>query len=116
MTRLLIAPRQRFKTRYVQSAVNFWRGYDVAWRINVPFLWLSPACFGGWQGAFVRRQRGQGVANPSAEEICLRDVRAPHACCASRQRRGVALHSFEDATDHAAASACWDSPPEQLSV
>jgi len=43
---------------------------NVAWSINVPFLWL--ACLFGWRaGRLVQAAEGQGVQIRSAEEFCL---------------------------------------------
>jgi len=103
--------RQGFNA-YVQSAVNILGGYDVAWRTNVPFLWLSLPV--GWRaGAFCQAAEGQGVQIRSAEEFVCRDARAPHAVRLAINA-GVALHSFEDAIMR--LRHLLDSPPEQLSV
>ncbi|QFU08593.1 2-aminoadipate transaminase [Rhodobacteraceae bacterium THAF1] len=63
---------------YVREAVNILGGYDLAWRPDVPFLWLTLPQ--GWRAAaFVREAEAVGVQMRSAEDFVLRDAAAPHA-------------------------------------
>jgi DNA-binding transcriptional MocR family regulator len=98
--------------KYVQSAVNILGGYDVAWRPDVPFLWLSLPV--GWRaGAFCQAAEAQGVQVRSAEEFVCRDARAPHAVRLA-VNAGVSIDSYEAAILR--LRQLLDSPPEQLRV
>ena len=90
---------------YIQSAVNILGGFDVAWRADVPFLWLRLPV--GW------RAEVEGVQIRSAEDFVCRDARAPHAVRLAINA-GVSLSSFEHAITR--LRQLLDSPPEQLSV
>ncbi|SMO50394.1 DNA-binding transcriptional regulator, MocR family, contains an aminotransferase domain [Thalassovita litoralis] len=62
----------------IRDTVNHLGGHQVAWREDVPFLWVMLP--GGWRSAsFVRAAEAQGVVLKSAEDFVLRDARAPHA-------------------------------------
>ena len=97
---------------YIQSAVNILGGFDVAWRADVPFLWLRLPV--GWRaGAFCQAAEVEGVQIRSAEDFVCRDARAPHAVRLAINA-GVSLSSFEHAITR--LRQLLDSPPEQLSV
>jgi DNA-binding transcriptional MocR family regulator len=97
---------------YVRSAVNILGAYDIAWRADVPFLWLRlPE---GWRaGAFVQAAEAQGVRIRPAEEYASRDARVPHAVRFAINA-GVPLASFEAAITR--LRDLLDNPPELIGV
>ncbi|WP_420010556.1 PLP-dependent aminotransferase family protein [Tateyamaria sp.] len=98
--------------QYVRSAVNILGGYDLAWRADVPFLWLRLPT--GWRaGAFVQAAETQGVRIRSAEEYASRDARVPHAVRFAINA-GVSLSSFEAAIGR--LRDLLDNPPELIGV
>ncbi|MEL6449697.1 MAG: PLP-dependent aminotransferase family protein [Pseudomonadota bacterium] len=105
------AARARINT-YVERAVNTLGGYDLAWRRDVPFLWLRlPA---GWRaGAFVQAAEAQGVRIRAAEEYACREARVPHAVRFAINA-GVSLDSFEGAIVR--LRDLLDNPPETIGV
>lgn len=97
---------------YVRVAVNVLGSYDLAWRTDVPFLWLHLP--DGWRaGAFVQAAEAKGVRIRAAEEYACRDARAPHAVRFAINA-GVSLHSFEAAVRR--LRDLLDNPPESISV
>ena len=96
----------------VRRSVNILGGFDIAWREDVPFLWLNLPQ--GWRaGAFCQAAEAQGVQVRSAEDFTLRDARAPHAvriavnAQASVERFEAAIHCLR---------RLLDNPPEQIAV
>lgn len=97
---------------YVQRAVNILGGYDLAWRADVPFLWLRLPQ--GWRaGAFVQAAEAQGVRIRPAEEYASRDGRVNHAVRFAINA-AVSLSSFEDAITR--LRDLLDNPPEEIGV
>lgn len=97
---------------YVQRAVNILGGYDLAWRADVPFLWLRLPQ--GWRaGAFVQAAEARGVRIRPAEEYASRDARVPHAVRFAINA-GVSVASFEGAITR--LRELLDNPPEQIGV
>lgn len=98
--------------RYIQAAVNILGGYDLAWRPDLLFLWLTlPE---GWRAnAFCQAAEAQGVQIRSAEDY---QGRAAPACHAVRIaiNGGVNLQSYEAAIGR--LRDLLDNPPEQLGV
>ncbi|MEM9395413.1 MAG: PLP-dependent aminotransferase family protein [Pseudomonadota bacterium] len=109
--RMATAVQSEF-ARYIEVAVNHLGRYDIAWRRDVPFLWLSlPA---GWRAAsFCREAESQGVLIRSADEFVLRDGRAPNAVRIAVNAQ-ISLSSFEAAM--VKLVNLLDEPPEQISV
>ncbi|MFT6024126.1 MAG: DNA-binding transcriptional MocR family regulator [Ascidiaceihabitans sp.] len=97
---------------YVESAVNILGGYDLKWRMDVPFLWLKlPE---GWRaGAFCQAAEAQGVQIRPAEEFACRDARVPHAIRFAINA-GVSLASFEAAIHR--LRELLDNPHDQIGV
>ena len=120
MAQLLVDPRLDALTDringvvrdYVQCAVNVLGGYQLAWRADVPFLWLQLPM--GWRtGAFVQAAEAQGVRLRSAEDFVQRNSRAPHAVRLAINA-GVPLETFERALQR--LRVLLDSPPELIAV
>ncbi|MCA0872102.1 PLP-dependent aminotransferase family protein [Seohaeicola saemankumensis] len=97
---------------YVQIAVNTLGVYDLAWRADLPFLWLTlPE---GWRaGAFCQAAEARGVRVRSSEDFTVRSGRAPHAVRMA-VNAGVSLATFESAMTR--LRDLLDNPPEQISV
>ncbi len=97
---------------YVQIAVNTLGVYDLAWRADLPFLWLTlPE---GWRaGAFCQAAEACGVRVRSSEDFTVRSGRAPHAVRMA-VNAGVSLATFESAMTR--LRDLLDNPPEQISV
>lgn len=120
MARLLVDPRLDaiadrvldVTREYVQCAVNELGGYQLVWRPDVPFLWLTlPA---GWRaGAFVQAAEARGVRLRPAEDFVLRTARAPHAVRLS-VNTGVTLGAFARAMQR--LRDLLGNPPEQITV
>ncbi|WP_299741741.1 PLP-dependent aminotransferase family protein [uncultured Tateyamaria sp.] len=108
----LMASARKGIGTYVQRAVNVLGGYDIAWRKDVPFLWLRlPE---GWRaGAFVQAASKQGVGIRAAEDYACRDARTPHAVRIAINA-GVSLQSFEAAIER--LRDLLDNPPDQIGV
>lgn len=105
------AARNRI-TEYVERAVNILGGYDIAWRKDVPFLWLRLP--NGWRaGAFCQAAEAQGVRIRAAEEYACRDARVPHAVRFA-VNAGIGLSSFENAILR--LRDLLDNPPESIGV
>ena len=120
MARLLIDPRLDMITEriqsvlrdYVQCAVNVLGGYQMVWRPDVPFLWLTLPL--GWRAsAFIQAAEAEGVRLRPAEDFVPRTARAPHAVRLSINA-GVALDTFERAMQR--LRRLLDNPPEQIAV
>ena len=98
--------------RYIQAAVNILGGYDLEWRPDLLFLWLTlPE---GWRAnAFCQAAEAQGVQIRSAEDY---QGRAAPACHAVRIaiNAGVSLASYEAAIQR--LRELLDNPPEQFGV
>ena len=98
--------------RYVKVAVNTLGSYDLRWRKDVPFVWLTLPQ--GWRAsAFCQAAEKQGVQVRAAEEFAPRDAQSPHAVRMA-VNGGVSLRSFEAAMGR--LRDILDSPPEQISV
>ena len=97
---------------FVESAVNILGGYDLNWRMDVPFLWLKlPE---GWRaGAFCQAAESVGVQIRPAEEFACRDARAPHAIRFAINA-GVSLENFEAAIGR--LRDLLDNPHDQIGV
>lgn len=120
MARLLVDPRLEGLNHkvhevirdYVQCAVNVLGSYQMAWRPDMPFLWLNLPL--GWRtGAFVQAAEAEGVRVRSAEDFVLRTSRAPHAVRLSINA-GVPLDTFERAMQR--LRRLLDNPPELIAV
>ncbi len=99
-------------TVYVERAVNILGGYDITWRKDVPFLWLTLPQ--GWRaGAFCQAAEAQGVRVRAAEEYAAREARVPHAIRFA-VNAGVGLESFEAAVQR--LRTLLDNPPESIGV
>ena len=97
---------------YIKVAVNVLGSYDLTWRQDVPFLWLTLPQ--GWRAsAFCRAAEEQGVQLRSADEFACRDARTPHAVRLA-VNAGVSLKSFEAAMLR--LRDLLDNPPEQIGV
>lgn len=97
---------------YVQSAVNILGGYQVAWRRDVPFLWVTMPS--GWRaGAFCQAAEARGVQVRPAEEFTTRDGRAPHAVRLA-VNAGIGLDRFEEAV--MILRNLLDHPQDQIRV
>jgi DNA-binding transcriptional MocR family regulator len=95
---------------YVQTAVNVLGGYDLRWRADVPFLWLSLPQ--GWRAsAFCQAAEKQGVQIRA--EFACRDAHSPHAVRIAINA-GIALEHFEMAMVRLVD--LLNNPPEQISV
>ncbi|MBB95798.1 MAG: aspartate aminotransferase [Rhodobacteraceae bacterium] len=98
--------------RYVQSAVNILGGYDLKWREEAAFLWLTLPR--GWRaGAFCREAEAQGVQLRSAEDFAPRNANTPHAVRFA-VNAGLPLTRFENALHR--LRDLLDNPPEQIGV
>lgn len=97
---------------YMRMAVNILGSYEVTWRADVPFLWLTLPP--GWRaGAFCQAAEAAGVKIRPAEEFAARDARAPHAVRLAINAQ-VTSASFEAAMGR--LRALLDNPPERISV
>lgn len=103
---------RREYARYIRAAVNILGGFDLAWREDVPFLWLQlPA---GWRAAaLVQAAEVEGVQVRAADEFALRDGFAPHAVRIAVNAQ-VSLASFEAALER--LKALLENPPERIAV
>ena len=80
---------------YVQRAVNILGSYQVDWRADVPFLWVTLPP--GWRAsAFCQAAEARGVQIRAAEEFATRDGRAPHAVRLA-VNAGIGIDRFEEA-------------------
>ncbi|WP_158963823.1 aminotransferase-like domain-containing protein [Chachezhania sediminis] len=98
--------------RYVQSAVNILGVYDLSWRSDAPFLWLSLPL--GWRaGSFCRAAEAAGVQIRSAEDFAMRSANTPHAVRMAINA-GVPMEAFEAALQR--LRRLLDEPPERIEV
>ncbi|MEM9585271.1 MAG: PLP-dependent aminotransferase family protein [Pseudomonadota bacterium] len=97
---------------YVEATVNILGGYDLKWRKDGLFLWLSlPE---GWRAnAFCQAAEAEGVQIRSAEDYQGRDAQTRH-CVRIAVNAGVSLESHERAI--ARLRALLDNPPGQIGV
>jgi len=97
---------------YVQVAVNTLGVYNLAWRADLPFMWLTLPQ--GWRaGAFCQAAEARGVRVRSSEDFTLRSARVPHAVRMA-VNAGVSLATFDSAMTR--LRDLLDNPPEQISV
>lgn len=97
---------------YIEAALNVLGGYDVKWRKDVPFLWLTLPP--GWRSsAFCQAAAEQGVQVRSAEDFASRDAASTHAVRMA-VNAGVSLASFEAAMQR--LRRLLDNPPEGIGV
>jgi len=98
--------------RFIEVAVNTLGKYELNWRADVPFIWLTLPT--GWRGsAFTRAAEREGIQIRSADEFALRDGRAPHAVRISINGQ-IGLEAFEEAMQ--LLRRILENPPEQISV
>ncbi len=98
--------------RYIQATVNILGGYDLMWRPDVLFLWLTlPE---GWRAsAFCQAAEAQGVRIRSAEDYTERNATTRHAVRIAINA-GVGLASYEAAISR--LRELLDNQPEQFGV
>lgn len=97
---------------YVQSAVNHLGRYDLNWRPDVPFVWLTLPP--GWRaGAFCQSAAERGVLIRPAEDFAPRDARAPHAVRIAMNAQ-ISIERFDGAMR--ALSDLVATPPERIGV
>lgn len=120
ITGLLNDPRSRAVSqaiqdelgRYVQRAVNHLGGFDLRWREDVPFVWLTLPQ--GWRApAFLRAAEAEGVMIRAADEFALRDTAAPHAVRIAVNAQ-MPIERFDAAM--ATLRRLLDNPTDQISV
>ena len=96
--------------KYVRAAVNILGTYDLNWREDVLFLWLTLP--DGWRAnAFCQAAEAEGVQIRSAEDYQGRSAPTLHAVRIAINA-GVSLESFEDAIGR--LKVLLDNPPEQI--
>ncbi|KEJ88388.1 PLP-dependent aminotransferase family protein [Sulfitobacter donghicola] len=97
---------------YVKAAVNVLGAYDLSWREDVPFVWLTLP--DGWRAsAFCRAAETRGVRIRAAEEFAARHSQTPHAVRMA-VNAGVSLNSFEAAMVR--LRDLLDNPMDEISV
>lgn len=97
---------------YVKTAVNILGGYELCWRPDVPFFWLTLPS--GWRAnAFCRAAETVGVRVRAAEEFAARNAQTPHAVRMA-VNAGVSLASFEAAMVR--LRELLDNPTEEIGV
>ncbi|MEP3345943.1 MAG: PLP-dependent aminotransferase family protein [Litoreibacter sp.] len=96
--------------KYVRATVNILGTYDLKWREDVLFVWLTlPE---GWRAnAFCQAAEAEGVQIRSAEDYQGRSAPTLHAVRIAINA-GVSLKSFEAAI--ARLKVLLDNPPEQI--
>tara|TARA_R110002110_G_scaffold26480_3_gene97285 strand:- start:738 stop:2144 length:1407 start_codon:yes stop_codon:yes gene_type:complete len=98
--------------QYIQIAADTLHGYDVKWRSDVPFLWLTLPH--GWRAvAFCQAAEAADVPVRPAEEFAGRDARVRHKVRLAINA-GVSIESFSAALQR--LRDVLDNPPEQISV
>lgn len=103
---------RRVTHQYLQSAVNILGMYQLGWRSEAPFLWLTLPP--GWRaGAFCLAAEGQGVKIRPAEDYASRNARSPHAVRLAINA-GVPLKKFEAGLER--LRDLLDNPPERIGV
>ena len=108
----LTAQARKIYGDYIKTAVQVLSGYDVSWRLDVPFLWLTLPY--GWRAsAFCQAAEAADVPVRPAEEFAGRDARARHKVRLAINA-GVTIDSFQAALER--VRYLLDNPPEQISV
>ena len=98
--------------QYIQVAADALQGYDVNWRLDVPFLWLTLPV--GWRAvSFCQAAEAADVPVRPAEEFAGRDARVRHKVRLAINA-GVSIESFAAAVGR--LRDLLDNPPEQISV
>ena len=98
--------------QYIQVAADALLGYDVNWRLDVPFLWLTLPV--GWRAvSFCQAAEAADVPVRPAEEFAGRDARVRHKVRLAINA-GVSIESFAAAVGR--LRDLLDNPPEQISV
>ena len=97
---------------YVQSAVNILGGYQVSWRADMPFMWITLPS--RWRaGAFCQAAEARGVQIRPAEDFATRDARVPHALRIAINA-GIGLERFEAAVT--VLRDLLDNPQDEIRV
>ncbi|WP_424967476.1 PLP-dependent aminotransferase family protein [Dinoroseobacter sp. S375] len=97
---------------YVRSMVNKLGRFDLRWREDALFVWLSLPP--GWRAsAFARAAEAEGVQIRTAEDYADRNGRAPHAIRLA-VNGGVSRKSFDNALER--LRGLLDHPPERIAV
>ncbi len=97
---------------YIRTAVDILEGYDVNWRADVPFIWVTLPK--SWRAsAFCQAAEGVDAPVRSAEEFAGRDARTRHKVRLAINA-GVTIESFGAAITR--LRSLLDNPPEQISV
>ncbi|MBD3663136.1 PLP-dependent aminotransferase family protein [Sulfitobacter sp. TSTF-M16] len=108
----LTAHAREIYGEYARTVATVLDGYDIRWRDDVPFVWLTLPL--GWRaGAFGQAAEAADVPVRSAEEFAGREARAPHAVRLALNA-GVQLQDFGAAI--ARLRHLLDNPPEQIGV
>ena len=98
--------------QYIQIAADTLHGYEVKWRLDVPFIWLTLPQ--GWRAvAFCQAAEAADVPVRPAEEFAGRDARVRHKVRLA-VNAGVSIESFAAAVQR--LRGLLDNPPEQISV
>lgn len=98
--------------QYIQIAADTLHGYEVKWRLDVPFIWLTLPQ--GWRAvAFCQAAEAADVPVRPAEEFAGRDARVRHKVRLA-VNAGVSIESFAAAVQR--LRDLLDNPPEQISV
>ncbi|MGJ8626566.1 MAG: PLP-dependent aminotransferase family protein [Sulfitobacter sp.] len=98
--------------QYITKAAKMFEGYEVNWRIDVPFIWVTLPY--GWRAsAFCQAAEAADVPVRPAEEFAGRDARVRHKFRLAINA-GVTLDSFSAALQR--LRDLLDNPPEQISV
>lgn len=98
--------------QYIKVAADILDGYEVNWRLDVPFLWLTLPV--GWRAvAFCQAAEAADVPVRPAEEFAGRDARVRHKVRLA-VNAGVSIESFSAALQR--LRDLLDNPPEQISV
>ncbi|MDU8911553.1 PLP-dependent aminotransferase family protein [Aestuariicoccus sp. MJ-SS9] len=108
----LLREVRRAVAGYVRAMVNILGRYDLNWREDVQFVWLTlPA---GWRAStFARAAEAEGVRIRTAEDFATREGAPPHAVRLT-VNGGVSLKSFEAALER--LRVLLDNPPERIAV
>ncbi|WP_424976222.1 PLP-dependent aminotransferase family protein [Dinoroseobacter sp. S124A] len=97
---------------YVRAMVNKLGRFDLRWREDALFVWLSLPP--GWRAsAFARAAEAEGVQIRTAEDYADRNGRAPHAIRLA-VNGGVSRKSFDNALER--LRGLLDHPPERIAV
>ncbi|WP_371153607.1 PLP-dependent aminotransferase family protein [Jannaschia sp. 2305UL9-9] len=108
----LMAETREVVSTYVTAAAEILDGYNLAWRQDVSFLWLTLPS--GWRASgFCRAAEAAGIKLRAAEEYMGRDANAPH-CVRFAINTGVSLTSFRAAIQR--LRDLLDQPADGLGV